>query len=346
MKTQPVITSLTIKRLFGEYDVSITFNTLTVIVGKNGIGKTTILKIINGLVTGKNHIDYAKICESIELIFSDGETFCFGDSAYKYIDKFSIKDIQELLLNDERVKKDLIKALENNPVLKEQISEKLLDSFIKSFLEKEDTVKMTKDKILSTYSKNKDFIFGDKSYRENINKKIFVRYISTVNISANAGNSIDFGNSVEKNLLDLAIYEELRILVKNANNIAVKKFENQLNVFLEDSHKRAKLVHDDWVYITQSKSQLSLGQLSSGERQLIYILATVANTCGKPTLLLMDEPEVSMHLSWQEKIIDAIMNINPQVQIIAVTHSPGIVMNGHMDSYIEMKDIIKVSNDV
>lgn len=55
----------------------------------------------------------------------------------------------------------------------------------------------------------------------------------------------------------------------------------------------------------------------------------------------MDEPEVSLHLSWQEKIIDAITNINPEIQIIAVTHSPGIVMNGHMDAYIEMNELLK-----
>lgn len=60
----------------------------------------------------------------------------------------------------------------------------------------------------------------------------------------------------------------------------------------------------------------------------------------------MDEPEVSLHLSWQEKIIDSIMHINPQMQIIAVTHSPGIIMNGHMDAYVEMKDIIRVSENV
>jgi len=346
MKTQPVITSLTIKKLFGEYDVSITFNNLTVIVGKNGIGKTTILKIIDGLVTGKNHIDYSNICESIELIFGDGESFCFGDSAHKYIDNLSKESVHELLIRDNSVKLDLMKVIENDPKLKVFATEELIISLIGSFIKDEDYFKKTKDKIFATYAQNKDVIFADKFYREDLNKKIIVRYISTVNISANAGNSFDFGNSIQKNLLDMAIHEELRDLLKKSNKSAIKNFTSQLNLFLKDSNKKVKLIETDWVFITESKHSLNLSQLSSGERQLVYILATVANTCGKPTLLLMDEPEVSMHLSWQEKIIDAIMNINPQVQIIAVTHSPGIVMNGHMDSYIEMKDIIKVSNDV
>lgn len=346
MKTQPVITSLTIKKLFGEYDVSITFSNLTVIVGKNGIGKTTILKIINGLITGKNHIDYSSICESIELIFSDGESFCFGDSAYKYIENLSKDSVHQLLINDNSVKTDLMKVIEKDTKLQGIASEELVFNLIKSFINNDESFLRAKNKVFEKFSQNKDAIFADKFYRENLNKNIAVRYISTVNISANAGNSMDIGNSIEKNILDLAIHEELRLLLKNSNKTAIKKFKKQLNTFLKDSHKRAELDHNDWVFITESNSLLNLGQLSSGERQLIYILATVANTCGKPTLLLMDEPEVSMHLSWQEKIIDAIMNINPQVQIIAVTHSPGIVMNGHMDSYIEMKDIIKVRDDV
>jgi ABC-type cobalamin/Fe3+-siderophores transport system ATPase subunit len=346
MKTQPVITSLTIKKLFGEYDVSINFSNLTVIVGKNGIGKTTILKIINGLVTGKNHIDYASICESIELIFSDGESFCFGDTAYKYINKFSAEEMHELFINNEDVRNDLRKSLEKNDVLKEYVTEEFLNHFIRTFVDSESSIKTTKNKIIEAYSQNKNLLYCDKGYRINLNNNIFVRYISTINISANAGNSFDFGNSIQKNLLDMAIHEELRDLLKKSNKIAIKNFTSQLNLFLKDSNKKVKLIETDWVFITESKHSLNLSQLSSGERQLVYILATVANTCGKPTLLLMDEPEVSMHLSWQEKIVDAIMNINPQVQIIAVTHSPGIVMNGHMDSYIEMKDIIKVSNDV
>lgn len=346
MKTQPVITSLTIKKLFGEYDVSINFKNLTVIVGKNGIGKTTILKIINGLVTGRNHIDYAEICKSIELKFNKGQSFCFGDTAYKYINSFSAEEIHELFTKNEDVRNDLRNSLGKYSALKEYITEDLLNHFIRTFVDSDSSIKMTKNKILEAYSKNKNLLYCDKGFRDSLNNNIFVRYISTINISANAGNSFDFGNSIQKNLLDMAIHEELRDLLKKSNKIAIKNFTTQLNLFLKDSNKRVKLIETDWVFITELTHLLNLSQLSSGERQLVYILATVANTCGKPTLLLMDEPEVSMHLSWQEKIIDAIMNINPQVQIIAVTHSPGIVMNGHMNSYIEMKDIIKVSDDV
>lgn len=346
MKIKPIITSLSIKKLFGEHDVNITFKNPTVIVGKNGLGKTTILKIIDGLVTGKNHFEYSKICESIELTFSNGKSFCFGDYAHKHIKNLSKESAHEFFTKNNSVKSDLMQVIINNPRLKDIASEELLATFINAFLNNETHFQYAKDKIFEKYNNTKEAIFVDKPFREDFNKKNAIRYISTVNISANAGNSMDIGNSIEKNILDLAIHEELRLLLKNSNKTAINKFEKQLNIFLRDSHKKARLDHNDWVYITDSNSLLKLSQLSSGERQLIYILATVANTYGKPTLLLMDEPEVSMHLSWQEKIIDAIMSINPKMQVIAVTHSPGIIINGHMDAYVEMKDIIQESKNV
>lgn len=78
MNDIPVVSSLRIKKLFGQHDLSIDFKKLTVIVGKNGAGKTTLLKIIRALITEKDEPDYQSICESIALNFTDGNAICFG----------------------------------------------------------------------------------------------------------------------------------------------------------------------------------------------------------------------------------------------------------------------------
>ena len=57
---------------------------------------------------------------------------------------------------------------------------------------------------------------------------------------------------------------------------------------------------------------------------------------------MLDEPEVSLHLSWQEKLISTIRDIHPQCQLIIVTHSPAMVMKGWMDKMIDIKDIMKI----
>ena len=47
-------------------------------------------------------------------------------------------------------------------------------------------------------------------------------------------------------------------------------------------------------------------QLSSGEKQLLVILLTVLVQDGQPAVLFMDEPEVSLHIEWQQCLIELI----------------------------------------
>jgi predicted ATP-dependent endonuclease of OLD family len=80
-------------------------------------------------------------------------------------------------------------------------------------------------------------------------------------------------------------------------------------------------------------------QLSSGEKQMLAILLTVLVEDYKNYVLFMDEPEVSLHIDWQQQLIDLILKLNPNVQIILTTHSPAVIMNGWMDKVTEVSDI-------
>ena len=80
-------------------------------------------------------------------------------------------------------------------------------------------------------------------------------------------------------------------------------------------------------------------QLSSGEKQMLAILLTVLVEDQQHYVLFMDEPEVSLHIEWQKRLIDLIMELNPNVQIILTTHSPAVIMNGWMENVTEVSDI-------
>ena len=80
-------------------------------------------------------------------------------------------------------------------------------------------------------------------------------------------------------------------------------------------------------------------QLSSGEKQMLAILLTVLVEDQLPYVLFMDEPEVSLHIEWQKRLIDLVVEMNPNVQIILTTHSPAVIMNGWMDKVTEVSDI-------
>lgn len=81
-------------------------------------------------------------------------------------------------------------------------------------------------------------------------------------------------------------------------------------------------------------------QLSSGEKQLLLIFATVLAQNDRPAILLLDEPEVSLHFDWQAALIGNILRLNPQVQLILSTHSPAVVMNGWMGHVVEISDLV------
>jgi predicted ATPase len=69
--------------------------------------------------------------------------------------------------------------------------------------------------------------------------------------------------------------------------------------------------------------KIGLGRLSSGEKQLIRIFID-AISVGESSLIL-DEPEISMHVDWQRSLINAMRELNPGMQIITATHSPEVM---------------------
>lgn len=93
------------------------------------------------------------------------------------------------------------------------------------------------------------------------------------------------------------------------------------------------------IMFEQDGDELLPYKLSSGEKQLLVILLTVLVQDKQPCVLLMDEPEVSLHIEWQQRIIEIIREMNPNAQLILTTHSPAMIMGGWMDAVTEVTDI-------
>ncbi|MBQ8673725.1 MAG: ATP-binding protein [Bacteroides sp.] len=89
----------------------------------------------------------------------------------------------------------------------------------------------------------------------------------------------------------------------------------------------------------QDDEQLSPYKLSSGEKQMLVILLTALVRDGEHCVLFMDEPEASLHVEWQERLIGMIRELNPNVQLILTTHSPALIMQGWMDAVTEVSEI-------
>ena len=117
-----------------------------------------------------------------------------------------------------------------------------------------------------------------------------------------------------------------------------KRFQDMVDELFADTGKRIVRTENE-IRFTQIGEVLLPYQLSSGEKQMLAILLTVLVEDDLPYVLFIDEPEVSLHIEWQKRLIDLITELNPNVQIILTTHSPAVVMNGWMDAVTEVSDI-------
>lgn len=122
-----------------------------------------------------------------------------------------------------------------------------------------------------------------------------------------------------------------------------RKFQGMIDSLFSDTGKQLIRSQND-IAFSQLGERLTPYQLSSGEKQMLVILLTVLIEDNKPYVLFMDEPEISLHIEWQQRLIDLILELNPNVQIILTTHSPAVIMNGWTDKVTEVSDIIKNEN--
>ncbi len=107
-------------------------------------------------------------------------------------------------------------------------------------------------------------------------------------------------------------------------------------------HETGKTIKRDQneLYFNSYDEMISAYKLSSGEKQMLIILLTVLVQDRKPFVLFMDEPEISLHVEWQKRLIDLIMDLNPNMQVILTTHSPAVIMNGWGDRVTDVEDIV------
>lgn len=133
-------------------------------------------------------------------------------------------------------------------------------------------------------------------------------------------------------------------LIEVYNNDVGRTFEpigtylESVNRFLADSNKQLFFEGGSLrVKVSEEDQGRPITALSSGERQLVVILTHLAfnRQAKRANVLIIDEPELSLHLRWQELFVDAVMKASPDIQLILATHSPSII-GGRIDSCIDV----------
>ena len=105
---------------------------------------------------------------------------------------------------------------------------------------------------------------------------------------------------------------------------SLRFYENTVNSFWDD--KFAEVDGSGQLKIRLSSSlELDWHLLSSGEKQILILLTEALLRLDSPVVYMADEPELSLHVTWQEKLLESLVTLGGQKQIIVATHSPDIV---------------------
>lgn len=115
------------------------------------------------------------------------------------------------------------------------------------------------------------------------------------------------------------------------------------NVTISSAHKRRELE------VTKQGKRFLFPQLSSGEQRVLTLVGEVARLLAqdrpedpdawrRPVVLLADEIEQHLHPVWQRRILPALLDAFPGLQIIATTHSPQVVSSVASESVVLLRE--------
>lgn len=103
--------------------------------------------------------------------------------------------------------------------------------------------------------------------------------------------------------------------------------------------KGIEVIKNDEIFKDDEKN-ISLNQLSSGEKQEIVLFYELIFQIDDGVHLLIDEPEISLHIAWQLKFMDDLLEIAKykNLKVTVATHSPQII-NNHWDIQIDLGEL-------
>ena len=117
----------------------------------------------------------------------------------------------------------------------------------------------------------------------------------------------------------------------------LRRYEAIVNEFF--ANKQAVVQEDGHLAIRYTgaaeRDRFSVDLLSSGEKQILILLTAALLRAEAPVVYLADEPELSLHVSWQEKLLQSLVDLGGAIQVVVATHSPDIVGRFH-DNIVEL----------
>ncbi|WP_071123939.1 AAA family ATPase [Leptotrichia massiliensis] len=291
------IKNLHIKEFKGLRDISINFEKndepldLVVLAGSNGSGKTRVLESIKDYFESHIDIQEIKIINNLQIFFEKEEKECIdkiGSEKYFYstLKYFSLNDKKENL-NDSSylVIKKNLLILPKIIYVPTEINFQKIDIAITNLVQKYEFLNIVDTNLI----------------------KDIPSYIATKMISAMLKNKDEKVGDVQKK-----VFNEINEIFENLS----------IDVKVEDISQDGRNIT---LFTNSSGDEFDINELSSGEKQLFLRTLAIKMLNPENSIILIDEPELSLHPKWQQKIVDVYRKIGENNQIIIATHSPHIL---------------------
>ena len=295
-----------IKNIKGIKDLELSFKKdneildVIVLAGVNGSGKTTILESIKDSFnnTNINYDEPEKSNVNLDIFFEDFEKNNIEEAEKNCKDKYEHK------------LQDFFRALKSYEYSRKNNNE-YYDNLIAKRFE-------NPPKIIYVPAENK----FENVETESTTLSREYKFINIIN--SNVIRDIPSYIATRRNYLatieeDLTMKEITNKVVKEINRIfSVLELDVKLKGFSKDEKTMP-------IFENSAGEEFNINDLSSGEKQLFLRTLSIKMLEPKNSIILIDEPELSLHPKWQQRIIEVYKKIGENNQIIIATHSPHIL---------------------
>ena len=285
------IKNLHIKEFKGLRDISINFEKndkpldLVVLAGSNGSGKTRILESI--LRYFQDHLNYKQNNIEAGIFYEEKEKNCISN----------VRDFFYRL-------KSFSYCEANDPLREKHIEIKNKLDILPKIIYVPTEINFQKMDVASTT------LVQEYKFINIVNTNLIKdipSYIATKMISAMLKNKNEKVGDVQKK-----VFNEINEIFENLS----------IDVKVEDISQDGRNIT---LFTNSSADKFDINELSSGEKQLFLRTLAIKMLNPENSIILIDEPELSLHPKWQQRIVDVYKKIGKNNQIIIATHSPHIL---------------------
>ncbi len=147
-------------------------------------------------------------------------------------------------------------------------------------------------------------------------------------------------------------------IIANVLNPYLESLEKKLEVFADTYRRLDSLVtvinrflthktltfglQSGFIVTADDKTVLTPQMFSSGERHLFLLFCNSLVAVDRPSIMMIDEPEISLNIKWQRTLLSSLLECigDSPVQYIFATHSMELLAQ-HRDSVVKLEDMTR-----